>query len=530
MAGPVFYSDLYPESTRLPEYYDGKLFIYEWIRGWIKVVTMKPNGDFEKMEPFMESTKFNSLIDLEMGSNGKLYLLEYGSGWFSKNANATLSRIDYNPGNRAPKVEDISLNQTSGMVPFSLEITANASDPENDALTYVWDLGNGETKETSEPNLQYTYDEIGEYSVSVEVRDPSNLNASSNAIDVYVGNVAPEVNISIEGNKTFYFPNKKVEYSIEITDENHPDAGEDLSTLIVSADYIEGFDKAEASLGHLIMTEAMVGKSLVESLTCKSCHKQDEVSIGPAYTAVAAKYEKDPQADSYLINKIIKGGSGVWGETMMPANPDMKQNNARKIVSWILSLAGDKEANNSLPASGSIDPTVGKPASANGVFILSASFMDKGGDNIKPLAGSNSLALQNSQLDFNQVANLQGFNSLNMDGRNIMVAPTRPGHFSFNQIDLTDVTSVEIISGSQEVLKQGYKLVLKLDGPEGKTIGETTIQAKNGARQGAFISIPTSVQIDPVADGKLHDLYIVTEPIGEDEINMALVSMELKAE
>ncbi|MEX1121975.1 MAG: ThuA domain-containing protein, partial [Balneolales bacterium] len=51
MAGPVYYTDLYPEETRLPGYYDGKLFIYDWIRNWVKVVTLQPNGDFDKMEP-----------------------------------------------------------------------------------------------------------------------------------------------------------------------------------------------------------------------------------------------------------------------------------------------------------------------------------------------------------------------------------------------------------------------------------------------------------------------------------------------
>ena len=55
MAGPVYYTDLYPKETRYPDYYNGKLFIYEWIRNWIKVVTMQPNGDYDKMEPFIDS-------------------------------------------------------------------------------------------------------------------------------------------------------------------------------------------------------------------------------------------------------------------------------------------------------------------------------------------------------------------------------------------------------------------------------------------------------------------------------------------
>ncbi len=95
MAGPVYYSDLYPASTRYPSYYDGKLIFYDWMRGFIKAVTMNKNGDYERMEPFMGNTKFNSAIDIEVGPDGRFYMLEYGTGWFTKNADAGLVRIDY---------------------------------------------------------------------------------------------------------------------------------------------------------------------------------------------------------------------------------------------------------------------------------------------------------------------------------------------------------------------------------------------------------------------------------------------------
>src|SRR5690606_37435649 len=112
MAGPAHYTDLYPEETRLPEYYNGKLFIYEWIRGWIKVVTMNEQGDFIKMDPFMENTKFTSLIDMEAGPGGKLGIVEDGSGGFSKNEHATLARIDYHAGHRSLNVVDNAVDKT----------------------------------------------------------------------------------------------------------------------------------------------------------------------------------------------------------------------------------------------------------------------------------------------------------------------------------------------------------------------------------------------------------------------------------
>ncbi|NDE11353.1 MAG: PKD domain-containing protein, partial [Chitinophagia bacterium] len=171
MAGPVYYTDMYPKETRLPDYFNKKLFIYDWIRGWVKLVTMKPNGDFDKMEPFMGSTKFKSLIDMEVGPDGKLYILEYGNGWFQQNPDAGLSRIEFNPGNRSPKVNSFTLDQTSGSLPFTVQAIAEATDPEKDALHYVWNLGNGITKETTEPTLKYTYDKPGEYTITVSVND-----------------------------------------------------------------------------------------------------------------------------------------------------------------------------------------------------------------------------------------------------------------------------------------------------------------------------------------------------------------------
>lgn len=94
MAGPVYYSDLYPKETRLPDYYNGKLFIYEFMRGWVKAATIKNDGKLWKIEPFMDTLKFAAPIDMELSHDGRLYVLQYGSGWFSKNPDAALIRIE----------------------------------------------------------------------------------------------------------------------------------------------------------------------------------------------------------------------------------------------------------------------------------------------------------------------------------------------------------------------------------------------------------------------------------------------------
>src|SRR5438067_8867821 len=84
MAGPVYHRDDFANATRaFPAYYDGKLLIYEWMRGWIMAVTMDANGGLASMERFMPSTKFNDAIDMELGANRDLYLLECGTTWFA---------------------------------------------------------------------------------------------------------------------------------------------------------------------------------------------------------------------------------------------------------------------------------------------------------------------------------------------------------------------------------------------------------------------------------------------------------------
>jgi cytochrome c len=528
MAGPVYYGDMFPKDTRYPAYYEGKLFIYDWVRGWIKAVTMTPAGDYDKMEPFMSTTKFNALMDMEVGPDGKFYILEYGNGWFTKNPDAALSRIDFNAGNRTPVIKSITSDKTSGALPFKVKFTVDAADPENDPLTFIWDLGNGETVTTNEPVLEHTFNEIGDYDVRVAVSDPAKLTAKSGIASVYAGNIAPEINITVKGNQSFYFPGKKVAYEITVNDPDDAEAGKDLSALFVTANYISGFDQAEASKGHLVMTEAMSGKSIISSLTCKTCHKENEASIGPAYTEVARRYRRNPEAAAYLINKIQKGGSGVWGETAMPANPDLKNDDARKVVAYILSLGRRQDDVPTLPATGTVDPTLGKQPSNNGAFVLSASFTDRGGENIKPLVGSSSLALRHPVVGMDQARELVGFTTMVFNGNTLAPFPKEAGSFSFKGIDLTDIGSMVLMGGAQEPTKDGFIVEVRLDSPTGTKIGESVFQVQ-GQGQGGFIFGMGTVGITPVTDGKKHDLYILTRPKAGEEPNTMIFSVEFKS-
>lgn len=80
------------------------------------------------------------------------------------------------------------------------------------------------------------------------------------------------------------------------------------------------------------------GETLAKGSDCFSCHAIDQKVVGPAFTAVAAKFAGKPGAETTLSDAIIKGHVGTWGNVPMPPHPKITQADAKEIVSWILSL------------------------------------------------------------------------------------------------------------------------------------------------------------------------------------------------
>ena len=77
---------------------------------------------------------------------------------------------------------------------------------------------------------------------------------------------------------------------------------------------------------------------LAQQKNCMACHAIDKKLVGPAYKDVAAKYAGQKDAVDKLAQKVMKGGSGVWGAVPMPANPQVTEAEAKQLVQWILTL------------------------------------------------------------------------------------------------------------------------------------------------------------------------------------------------
>lgn len=95
MAGPVYRFDPNLRSpTKLPKEYDNTLFIYEWSRNWIIAVHLDANNQIAKMERFCPGMTFRRPMDMELGPDGCLYLIEFGTAW-GGNKDTQIVRIEH---------------------------------------------------------------------------------------------------------------------------------------------------------------------------------------------------------------------------------------------------------------------------------------------------------------------------------------------------------------------------------------------------------------------------------------------------
>ncbi|WP_235853969.1 c-type cytochrome [Mucilaginibacter terrenus] len=78
------------------------------------------------------------------------------------------------------------------------------------------------------------------------------------------------------------------------------------------------------------------GQQLMASLDCNTCHKEHEKVIGPAFADIAKKYTSADE--EMLAKKVIAGGSGNWGTVPMTAHPDLKLEDAKEMVKYVLSV------------------------------------------------------------------------------------------------------------------------------------------------------------------------------------------------
>lgn len=500
IAGPVYYMPTNHHPNALPEYYSGKWFIAEWMRDWINVVSMDAQGKLKSIERFMPGTAFDHPIDLEFSADGRLYILEYGPFWFSANATARLSLVEYNPGNRTPVIV-LETDKREGATPLTVNLSAARSyDYDSlDKLSFLW-LINTETKSGKE--ITHTFTEAGEHPIQLTVRDEHGASQTKTII-VRAGNERPEISISLKGNQTFFWPDKKVEYAVSVTDAEDKVIDAKMVTVNLEPVDIGLGQKFIASLQMQDEVPAALsnGENLIAASDCKACHHATKKSVGPTYTALVQRYPNSEETVHLLANKIIKGGSGNWGETAMSAHPQFSQSDAEEIVHYLFENFGANKKNQ-LPMQGTFQPNVTERE-----YLVSASYTDKGNNAAKAITQTTYRLLRWPELYVSNYDAGQSVSNLN-DGE-IRITQSG-GYLKFNQLDLTDVHHVTytLIAPARGTLE------LRLDSPTGPVAATINLESIE-VKPRSWGSGSAAVQ----ATG-LHDCYFVLKAVEPNVVDL----------
>ncbi len=525
VGGPIFHKADFKNPERLfPDYYEGKWFITDFIRGWIMAVTMDQQSKYVSMERFLPNERFDSPIDMKFGASGDLYLLEYGSNWFRGNDNARLVRIEYNGGNRKPVVH-VSANKTSGAVPFQVKLSSQGSvDYDGDALRYQWEVksSNGVTKTSSEANPTFTLEQPGLYTATLAITDTKGA-TNSQALELKAGNESPVVAFSItRGNKTFFFPGQTIEYAVDLSDKEDGslmDGRISPSQVAVTIQYMpEGFDKVELAAGHRYADAAArltsTAKQLMAGSDCQACHSVETRSVGPAYKEIASKYKGDNSAPERLAKKVIAGGKGVWGESSMSPHPGLSMTEATQIVTYILSLSDGKATVNMLPTRGRYTMDVPSGESTKGSFVLRAAYTDKGSSLISSSSSESLIVLRNPTVAPETADESKQTELITAQGKAFYVVGSG-AYLGYHDIDLSGISQIDFsVQASPKVDAAGGAIEVRLDSPSGKLIGETAfIEIRDPSRPAGSQAgpiprpAPAKARIDGVEG--IHKLYFV---------------------
>lgn len=80
------------------------------------------------------------------------------------------------------------------------------------------------------------------------------------------------------------------------------------------------------------------GEVLIAYSDCYTCHKEDQKSVGPAFKDIAKRYPANKVYIEMLAQKVIVGGSGSWGSPIMDSHPHLSFEDAKLMVSYILTM------------------------------------------------------------------------------------------------------------------------------------------------------------------------------------------------
>lgn len=113
--------------------------------------------------------------------------------------------------------------------------------------------------------------------------------------------------------------------------------------------------------------------------TCLNCHASGSKLIGPSFDLIAQRYPYNVQTIDALSKKVFGGSAGTWSDIPMPPHPQLKIDEIKEMVKWILKngaapdrqfVAGTAGAFRTRQRSGD--------TSGKSIYVLTATYTDHG--------------------------------------------------------------------------------------------------------------------------------------------------------
>ena len=504
MAGPTYDHDSVAKSPlRLPASYDGRVFIYDWMRNWIKTVRLDEQGKPDHIEPFLPQMTFRKPIDLKFGPDGCLYVIDYGNIW-AGNTDGQILRIVYRRGNRPP-LAVAKATPEAGKQPLKVHLSARESSDKDagDHLSFAWRLGPDKPIFSHDAEATATFDRPGTYPVEVTVTDSHGAKSSA-TVQIRVGNARPTITILEPRNGGFFDWGDRVRYRVEMTDEEDGSSQKDptlRARIRVQGQYFVQRPGSASDQEGLLEP----GLALMRQTTCFSCHSvQATTGGGPPYFDVSRKYHDQPTAREQLANKILSGGAGVWGPKPMPPHPQHSLEQTRQMADWVLSLASEGMGTAVTGAEGVIQLPAAPPAGRDaGVYVLSASYADNGADGAPPLTGEATVVLHSRRKLAAASERRHGVELSGSFCRGSMPVdfPMAVGSRSTTSICMASITS---IAASRKLAWR----TLCWNCMRARPTDRCWVNAPCRSSKGAELVLPATIPLQPHSEGS-HSLFVV---------------------
>ena len=372
-------------------------------------------------------------------------------------------------------------SRTVGAAPFTVELSADSSfdrDP-RDSVRFTWSIPDAPDREGA--RVSHTFTTPGTKRVRLRVRDRAGAETEATT-EILVGNAPPDVAIDVTGNSSFYWDDAGVDYAVRVTDAEDGTLGRGIEASRVNVSLSYGASGAGGQ-----SASEPDGLARMRRSDCLACHGVDAASLGPSYVSIAQRYQGQTDARMRLITKVATGGTGVWGDRVMPPHTALSEDDRRAMVDYILSLASSK-----LPPRGRA--ALGRHATApGGAYRLTAIYADQPRNGVRSLADTAVVTLRAPRVPVATAVATRniGLNTnTGSDGTSHLLATVYAdtAHLYMGRLDLTGVSRVtaELRSPAQHP----FTLELRDGSPTGTLLGSAEVRPM--PRQWYTQSVPIS--------------------------------------